>query len=120
MACQICDLEPTDLGAAIRLLEEIRQLPDSTPIDIDQFITEVNDGAVVVVALAERCIGFTPGDVDLAAQRAASLAFSRARDGGDATVTAADLAAAVERTSPSVTREMYDTFRSEVATFERI
>jgi hypothetical protein len=35
-------------------------------------------------------------------------------------VTAADLAAAVERTSPSVTREMYDTFRSEVAAFERI
>ena len=66
MAFQICDLEPTDLGAAIRLLEEIRQLPDSTPIEIDQFIT------------------------------------------------------AVERTSPSVTREMYDTFRSEVATFERI
>ncbi|MFZ9084429.1 MAG: GNAT family N-acetyltransferase [Ilumatobacteraceae bacterium] len=53
MAFQICDLERTDIGAAVRLLEEIRQLPDSTPIEIDQFITEVNDGAVVVVALVE-------------------------------------------------------------------
>jgi hypothetical protein len=39
MALQICDLKPTDIGAAVRLLEEIRQLPDSTPIEIDQFIT---------------------------------------------------------------------------------
>lgn len=75
---------------------------------------------VDIESIAERCIGFTPGDVDLAAQRAASLAFSRARDGGDAVVTAADIDDAVERTSPSVTREMYDTFRTEVAAFERI
>jgi transitional endoplasmic reticulum ATPase len=75
---------------------------------------------VDIESIAERCIGFTPGDVDLAAQRAASLAFSRARDGGDAVVTAADIDDAVERTSPSVTREMYDTFRAEVAAFERI
>ena len=71
-------------------------------------------------AVADRCVGFTPGDVDLAAQRAASLAFTRARDGGDAVVTAADITAAVERTNPSVTRAMFDTFRSEVAAFERI
>ena len=59
MAFQICDLEPTDIGAAIRLLEEVRQLPDSTPIEIDQFITEVNDGAVVVVEHHEpvACLG---------------------------------------------------------------
>ncbi|MGA0418114.1 MAG: AAA family ATPase, partial [Ilumatobacteraceae bacterium] len=75
---------------------------------------------VDIESIAERCIGFTPGDVDLAAQRAASLAFSRARHGGDAVVTAADIDDAVERTSPSVTREMYDTFRAEVAAFERI
>jgi len=75
---------------------------------------------VDIDAVADRCVGFTPGDVDLAAQRAASLAFTRARDGGDAVVTAADITAAVERTNPSVTRAMFDTFRSEVAAFERI
>ncbi|MGA0417811.1 MAG: ATP-binding protein, partial [Ilumatobacteraceae bacterium] len=64
MAFQICDLQPTDIGAAIRLLEEVRQLPDSTPIEIDQFITEVNDGAVVVVALAEGAlVGLTSARV---------------------------------------------------------
>ena len=65
MAFQICDLEPTDIGAAIRLLEEVRQLPDSTPIEIDQFITEVNDGAVVVVGtyprLTSACSPIRPG-----------------------------------------------------------
>jgi len=75
---------------------------------------------VDIDAVADRCVGFTPGDVDLAAQRAASLAFTRARDGGDAVVTTADITAAVERTNPSVTRAMFDTFRSEVAAFERI
>ena len=75
---------------------------------------------VDIDAVADRCVGFTPGDVDLAAQRAASLAFTRARDGGDAVVTAAVITAAVERTNPSVTRAMFDTFRSEVAAFERI
>ena len=75
---------------------------------------------VDIDAVADRCVGFTPGDVDLAAQRAASLAFSRASEGGDTMVTTADIDDAVERTSPSVTRKMYDTFRSEVAAFERI
>jgi len=75
---------------------------------------------VDIDAVADRCVGFTPGDVDLAAQRAASLAFSRASEGGDTVVTTADIDDAVERTSPSVTRKMYDTFRSEVAAFERI
>jgi len=75
---------------------------------------------VDIDAVADRCVGFTPGDVDLAAQRAASLAFSRASEGGDTVVTTADIDDAVERTSPSVTRKMCDTFRSEVAAFERI
>jgi AAA+ superfamily predicted ATPase len=52
MEYQICDLAPADLGAAVRLLENLQSLPDSNPIEIARFITEVNDGAVVVVALA--------------------------------------------------------------------
>jgi AAA+ superfamily predicted ATPase/ribosomal protein S18 acetylase RimI-like enzyme len=52
MEYQICDLAPSDLGAAVRLLETLQSLPDSNPIEIARFITEVNEGAIVVVALA--------------------------------------------------------------------
>jgi transitional endoplasmic reticulum ATPase len=53
MALQICDLGPSDLGAAVRLLEELRDVPDSSPMDIAQFIADVNSGAVAVVALTD-------------------------------------------------------------------
>lgn len=52
MDYQVCDLAPSDIGAAVRLLETLRLVPDSSPIDIAQFISDVNSGAVVVVALA--------------------------------------------------------------------
>lgn len=52
MDYQICDLAPSDLGAAVQLLEGLRSLPDSAPMEIAQFIADVNDDAVVVVALA--------------------------------------------------------------------
>jgi transitional endoplasmic reticulum ATPase len=72
-------------------------------------------------ALAERCVGFTPGDVDLAAQRAAATAFERARaDGPQPLVTADDLASAVTRTRPSITPEMLEAFTTEVSAFERV
>ena len=51
MDYQICDLAPADLGAAVQLLEALRPLPDSTPMEIAQLIADVNDGAIVVVAL---------------------------------------------------------------------
>lgn len=51
MDYQICDLAPADLGAAVQLLELLRPLPDSAPMEIAQFISDVNEGAVVVVAL---------------------------------------------------------------------
>lgn len=51
MEYQICDLAPADLGAAVELLEALRPLPDSSPMEIAQFISDVNDGAIVVVAL---------------------------------------------------------------------
>jgi GNAT superfamily N-acetyltransferase len=52
MDYQICDLAPSDIGAAVRLLEALRAVSDSAPIEIAQFISDVNTGAVVVVALA--------------------------------------------------------------------
>jgi SpoVK/Ycf46/Vps4 family AAA+-type ATPase len=71
--------------------------------------------------LAERCSGFTPGDVDLAAQRAASEAFARARSTTQsAVVTGADLTDAIGRTRPSITPQMLEAFTTEVSRFERV
>ena len=53
MDYQICDLSPSDVGAAVQLLESLRGISDSAPMEIAQFITDVNDGAVVIVALAK-------------------------------------------------------------------
>ena len=56
MDYQICDLAPADLGAAVQLLEALRPLPDSAPMEIAQFISDVNDGAIVVVALVNSSV----------------------------------------------------------------
>jgi GNAT superfamily N-acetyltransferase len=98
---------PPDLDALAVLWEQALGSM-STSADVD------------VATLAARCIGFTPGDVDLAAQRAASLAFVRARDGGSPVVTSADISAALDRTGPSVTATMVEAFDVDVANFERI
>jgi len=66
MDYQVCDLASSDLGAAVQLLEQLRALPDSSPMEVAQFIADVNDGAVVVVALANGVI------VGLASARVAS------------------------------------------------
>lgn len=79
------------------------------------------DGEAPTLELAARCVGFTPGDVDLAAQRAAASAFSRAQvDGQTPVVTTDDVIMAIDRTKPSITAEMLNSFNSEVAVFERI
>ncbi len=70
--------------------------------------------------LAERTEGFTPADFALAEQRAAQLAFERALDGGDATVTSADCLHAVSRTKPSVNKAAAAAFDDEAATFARL
>ncbi len=70
--------------------------------------------------LVARSDGFTPGDIALAAQRAAGEAFGRARSGDVAGVTQADLLAATARTRPSVSAAMTDAFRHEVEQFERV
>lgn len=70
--------------------------------------------------LVARSDGFTPGDVGLAAQRAAGVAFDRARRGERSHVTQADLLAAIDRTRPSVSSAMAEAFRHEVEGFERV
>jgi hypothetical protein len=65
--------------------------------------------------------GCTPGDVDLAAQRAAAAAFDRIREGKKPLhTTSEDLEAAVARTRPSVTAEIRDRFAEEVGRFARV
>lgn len=81
---------------------------------------------VSALELAGQCSGFTPGDIDLAAQRAAADAFARAREGAGgkaglaAVVTREDLASAVQRTKASITPSMQNAFQTEVANFERV
>lgn len=71
--------------------------------------------------LVARSEGFTPGDIGLAAQRAAGEAFDRARTGhGPAWVTQDDLVHAVERTRPSVSAPMAEEFRHDVEQYERV
>jgi SpoVK/Ycf46/Vps4 family AAA+-type ATPase len=63
---------------------------------------------------------FTPGDVELAAQRAAAAAFERARAGhSEARVSEDDLHAAIGRTRASITREVAEQFADEAAEFAR-
>lgn len=58
MSVVIRDLLPTDIGPAVRLLEECRSLPDTKPADIAQFVSDVSSGAPGVVAVdGERIIG---------------------------------------------------------------
>lgn len=76
---------------------------------------------VDAVDLASRTEGFTPGDVDLAAQRAAASAFGRTRaGGGDARVTREDLIAALARTRPSIPTEVVRAFAVDVEQYERV
>jgi hypothetical protein len=59
--------------------------------------------------------------VDLAAQRAAAEAFSRARaQNRRAVVTIEELNFAVSRTKASITPEMLEAFTAEVSMFERV
>ncbi|MEY3823454.1 MAG: hypothetical protein RL628_1562, partial [Actinomycetota bacterium] len=42
MALIIRDLLTSDIGPAVRLLEECRSLPDTKPADIAQFVNDVS------------------------------------------------------------------------------
>ena len=70
--------------------------------------------------VAARTPGFTPADYALVAQRAAQLAFDRALDDEEATVTSADILAAVARTRPSVSQASAERFADEAERFSRL
>jgi SpoVK/Ycf46/Vps4 family AAA+-type ATPase len=98
--------------------------PDHTALTAlwTQALATMNlEPGVEPATLAHQCEGFTPGDVDLAAQRAAAEAFARARALDEhAMVTIDDLTNAVSRTRASITPDMLKAFNAEIATFERV
>jgi GNAT superfamily N-acetyltransferase len=70
--------------------------------------------------IAERTVGFTPADFALVAQRSAQLAFDRALGGGEAVVTADDVASAVLATRPSVNSAAAERFATEAKAYARL
>ena len=71
--------------------------------------------------LAQRSRGFTPGDIDLAAQRAAAMVFARSRSGeGEERVSLGDLEDALERTRPSISVEMQQGFDVHLDEYQRV
>lgn len=76
---------------------------------------------VDIDALVGESIGFTPGDVALAAQRAAAAAFDRVRAGEDSPwVTNDDLESALHRTAASVSAIDHQHFTEESLRHSRV
>lgn len=110
---------PPDLEARRSLWQACLAPIDVRSDEPDRRELSGNDPAIA--HLAERTEGFTPGDIELAAQRAAAAAFDRIRTGEEpAFVTSGDLDAAVERTTPSVPLEMRQRFAEDVEAFARV
>ena len=71
--------------------------------------------------LADRSRGCTPGDIDLAVQRAAAVVFARSRSGeGEERVRLADLEAALGRTRPSISVDMQARFDVQLDEYQRV
>ena len=71
--------------------------------------------------LADRSRGFTPGDIDLATQRAAAVVFARSRAGvGNERVALADLEAALARTRASISPELQERFDVQLDEYQRV
>jgi transitional endoplasmic reticulum ATPase len=103
----VIPIGPPDLSARFALWEAALASLDQRCVDVE--------------VLATMTDGYTPGDVELAAQRAAAAAFDRVREGSEpAYITANDLTAAVERTPASVTADIRGRFCGEVDRFARV
>jgi SpoVK/Ycf46/Vps4 family AAA+-type ATPase len=64
--------------------------------------------------------GFTPGDIELASQRAASIAFDRARKGIEPShITSYDFVQSISKTNASITSQIAKQFAEESKKFGR-
>ena len=103
----VIPIGPPDLSARLAHWQSTLASLDQRGVDIEK--------------IAKMTEGYTPGDVDLAAQRAAAAAFDRIREGKKPLhITSEDLETAVARTRPSVTAEIRDRFAEEVERFARV
>ena len=78
------------------------------------------EGVIDPSALAKQCVGFTPGDIDLAAQRAAAVVFARSREGYGELTAMNDLLEAIGRTRPSISADMQARFDSQLDEYQRV
>ena len=103
----VIPIGPPDLSARLAHWQSTLASLDQRGVDIEK--------------IAKMTEGYTPGDVDLAAQRAAAAAFDRIREGKKPLhITSEDLETAVARTRPSVTAEIRDRFAEEVGRLARV
>lgn len=103
----VIPIGPPDLVARRALWEAALSSIDHRNVDIEK--------------LAVTTQGYTPGDVELAAQRAAGAAFDRIREGAEPShISAEDLDAAIARTRASVTSEICQRFNEEADRFARV
>ena len=103
----VIPIGPPDLSARRSLWEAALAHLDQRGADIEKLATRTN--------------GYTPGDIELAAQRAAAVAFDRIREGVEpAYISSEDLDAAVARTKASVSTDICERFAEEVERFARI
>ena len=103
----VIPIGPPDLSAR-------RSLWEAALADLDQRGADIEK-------LATKTDGYTPGDIELAAQRAAAVAFDRIREGLEpAYISPEDLDTAVARTKASVSSDIRERFAEEVERFARI
>lgn len=103
----VIPIGPPDLTARLALWEASLSRLDQRGVDIER--------------LAKNTAGYTPGDVELAAQRAAASAFDRIREGIEPSyISSDDLDIAISRTRASVTTEILKRFSEEADHFARV
>lgn len=103
----VIPIGPPDLSARRSLWEAALAQLDQRGVDVEKLATMTD--------------GYTPGDIELAAQRAAAVAFDRIREGAEpAYISPDDLDAAIARTKASVSTDIRERFAEEVERFARI
>lgn len=84
------------------------------------YVDQISDETVDVVALVDATELFTPADIEFAARKAAHIAFEREHFEGSATrATTEDFLSAIEGTRRTLSEEMVASFRQNTQEFAR-
>ncbi len=85
-----------------------------------RYVEEITDEQVDTAALAAQSDLFTPADIEFAARKAAQRAFEREHfEGPTHRATGEDFLIAIRSTRPSLSVEILDSFREDVAQYAR-